>query len=291
MPKVAAIQMCSSHIVNENLIQAKALIKEAAENGAKLIVLPEMFAIMGINAKDKVVVKEKFNSGIIQDFLSEQARTHNIWIVGGTIPIACEIENKIRAASILFNDQGEITARYDKIHLFDVEVSKEEIYKESDSTQPGEDLVVVETPVGKIGMSVCYDIRFPELYRCLFNKGAEIFVIPSAFTVKTGEAHWELFSRSRAVENFAYVIGAAQGGTHSSGRKTFGNSLIIEPWGNITAKNEGINPGVIYTEIDLSKLYETRKAIPVDRHQKIFFDTPRLITNDNCSNKIHNFYK
>jgi len=276
MHKVAAIQMCSSHLVEENLSTASSLILEAANNGAKLIVLPEMFAIMGLNPNDKVTVREPLGKGIIQSFLSDQAKKNDVWIIGGTIPIECDNNNKVRASSLVFNNDGINVARYDKIHLFDVTVSETEIYKESDTTEPGNDLVVIETPFGKLGLAVCYDVRFPELFRCLFNKGAEIIALPSAFTVKTGEAHWELLSRSRAVENFCYVIGACQGGTHSNGRKTYGNSIIVEPWGSIVSKQEGIKSGVIYSTIDLMKLNEIRKSIPVAQHQKIFFDVSKL---------------
>ncbi len=272
MPIIAAIQMCSSNVVEENLLTSAKLIAEAAKNDAKLVVLPEMFAIMGLKTTDKVDVKEKFKEGAIQLFLSEQAKKNSIWIIAGTIPIECSDANKVSAASIVFDDNGNIVARYDKIHLFDVSVTETEVYKESDTTMPGNKIVVVQTPVGKIGLSVCYDIRFPELFRCLANSGAEIFSVPSAFTVKTGEAHWELLTRSRAVENFSYVIGACQGGTHASGRSTYGNSLIVDPWGTVVAKKSGSTQGVIYADIDLAKLYEIRKSIPVFQHQKIFCD-------------------
>jgi len=276
MYKIAAVQMCSSHIVEENLVSAEKFIKEAITNDAKLIIFPEMFAIMGINPLDKVAVKEQYGNGKIQSFLCEQAKNNKIWIISGTIPIACNEENKIRAASLVINDSGQIVARYDKIHLFDVTISPSEIYKESATTQAGDELVVVDTPFGKIGLSVCYDIRFPELFRYLFEKGAEIIAIPSAFTVPTGEAHWELLARSRAVENFSYVIGPCQGGTHSSGRKTYWHSIIIYPWGSVIAKKEGIEAGIIYASIDLEKLYEKRKSIPIAQHQKILIDISKL---------------
>lgn len=273
---IAAIQMCSSHIVDDNLATAGRLIAEAAKNNAKIVVLPEMFAIMGAAATDKVQVREVFGKGRIQDFLAQQARDHKIWIVGGTIPIECDDQSKVRAASIVFNDKGIVVARYDKIHLFDISLSEKETYKESDTTEPGNQLVIVDTPYGKLGLGVCYDVRFPELFRFLLNKGAEIIILPSAFTVPTGEAHWELLSRARAVENFSYLVGACQGGTHSSGRKTFGNSLIVAPWGNVLAKKDGIEEGIIYAELDLAKLHEARKSIPIQDHQRIFFDISHL---------------
>lgn len=269
MPKVAAIQMCSSHIIDENLNTAALLIEEAVKNGAKLIVLPEMFPIMGKKPTDKVDAKENYGGGKIQTFLSIQARKFNVWIVGGTIPIACEDMKKIKAACIVYNNKGDAIARYDKIHLFDVNISETESYKESDTTEPGDDLIVIDTPVGKLGLSVCYDIRFSALYTYLLNQGAEIIAIPSAFTVKTGEAHWQLLARSRAVENFCYVIGACQGGLHSSGRQTYGHSLIIEPWGKIIEEITKPGNGIVYAEIDLKKLHQIRASIPINEHQKI----------------------
>ena len=157
---------------------------------------------------------------------------------GEQIPIECVDENKIRAASLVFDDTGQCVARYDKIHLFDVVLSEHEVYRESDTTEPGTNLVVINTPFGAIGLAVCYDLRFPELFRCLFNKGAEIIILPTAFTEKTGKAHWEVLARSRAIENFCYFIGACQGGVHSNGRTTYGNSIIIDPWGNIISKKK-----------------------------------------------------
>lgn len=251
---VAAIQMCSSHLIDDNINIAKQLISKAASNNAKLVVLPEMFAIMGLNPKDKILAKEKFGFGKIQDFLSEQSRKNKIWIVGGTIPIESENNEKVRASSLIFNEEGSFVARYDKIHLFDMLVSEKEAYKESDTTEPGSELIVVDTPVGRLGLGICYDIRFPEMFRDLYSKKVEIIAIPSAFTVTTGKAHWEILAKSRAVENFCYVIGSCQGGTHSSGRKTYGNSIIIAPWGNIVAKKKGVGAGVIYAGIDLGKV-------------------------------------
>jgi nitrilase len=267
--KIAAVQMCSSENIDHNLAMTDKFILEAAKNGAKLIVLPEMFAIMGLKTTDKIIKKETFKNGKIQSFLSETAKKYQTWIVGGTIPIACDNKTKIRAACIVFNNKGEIVARYDKIHLFDVVLSETETYKESDTTELGDKIIVIDTPLGKLGLTVCYDIRFPELFRCLANKGAEIVAIPSAFTVKTGEAHWQLLAQSRAVENFCYVIGSCQGGTHTNGRKTHGHSLIIEPWGNIIAKKDDTEPGVIYANIDLDHLKQVRKSIPALDHQKI----------------------
>ncbi|PIQ43210.1 MAG: hypothetical protein COV52_01715 [Gammaproteobacteria bacterium CG11_big_fil_rev_8_21_14_0_20_46_22] len=270
MTRIAAIQMCSSHNVSDNLATAKMLIAEAAEHGAKLIVLPEMFAIMGASATDKVALKEPYHSGHIQTFLAEQARNHSVWIVGGTIPISCEADDsRVRAASIVFNAAGNIVARYDKVHLFDVVVSETESYRESDTTEPGsEHVVVVDTPVGKLGLTVCYDLRFPEQFIALQKAGAEIIAVPSAFTVKTGEAHWALLTRARAVDTFCYVVGACQGGEHSGGRKTYGHSMIVDPWGVIQEEAPASGNAVIYSEINLVALSEIRKRVPVAAHRE-----------------------
>lgn len=276
MQRVAAIQMCSSHIVEDNINVAKNFIRTAASNNAQLIVLPENFAIMGLQPADKVAAKEEFGAGVIQEFLSNEAKHNNCWILGGTIPLGCDHISKVKATSLLYNNKGEMVARYDKIHLFDVDISPTEYYRESDVTDPGSELVVIETPVGKLGFGVCYDIRFPEMFRCLFNMGAEIIVLPSAFTTKTGEAHWEVLTRSCAIQNLSYLIGAAQGGTHTSGRKTHGHSLIVNPWGEIIATQHNAEPGIIYADIDLKNLHEIRKSIPIADHQRIVFDTNKL---------------
>jgi len=261
--KIAAIQLCSSDNVDKNLTVVASLIAEAAQEGAVLCVLPEMFAIIGNNASDKVSAKEVFSSGKIQDFLSAQAKKFNIWIVGGTIPIVCDQPEKVKAACIVYDNFGKVVARYDKIHLFDVILSDTESYKESDTTEPGDATVVVDTPVGRLGLAVCYDIRFPELFMELVNKGAEIIAIPSAFTVKTGEAHWQLLVRARAVDTFCYIIGSAQGGTHNNLRQTYGHTLITDPWGTIISEISESGNGIAYADIDLKKLHDIREMIPV----------------------------
>jgi predicted amidohydrolase len=269
IPKVAAIQLTSTHHVDENLKTAEALISEAASNGAQLIVLPEMFAIMGEIATDKVVVAEKYSDGKIQSFLSRCAKQYNAWIIGGTIPIQCNNKNKIRAACIVYNNNGDAVARYDKMHLFDVTVSATESYRESNTTEPGDSVVVIDTPVGKLGLAVCYDVRFPALFTQLMNRGAEIIALPSAFTIKTGQAHWHLLTRARAIDTFCYVIGSAQVGTHANGRQTYGHTLIVDPWGRITSEITEEKSGIVYTDIDLKKLHDIRNAIPIKNHQKI----------------------
>lgn len=262
MSLVAAIQMCSSDNVADNLKQAQVLIKQAVQMDARLIVLPEMFAIFGKNDQDKLRVKESYGHGPIQSFLSEQASIHQAWILGGTIPITCAASGKVRAASILYNHYGDAVARYDKSHLFDVTLSEEEQYLESNTTEAGSELIVIDTPVGKLGLGVCFDVRFPEMFLELAKLGAEIIALPSAFTMKTGEAHWELLTRSRAVDSFCYLIGAAQGGLHAGGRKTYGHSLIVDPWGEMIASLNNDAPGVIVANVDLESLHHIRRAIP-----------------------------
>lgn len=269
LSKIAAVQMCSSHNVEENLETAKKLIQEAASNKASLVVLPENFAIIGLEALDRIKHKEKFGQGMIQTFLSNVAKKNDVWLVGGTIPIACDNDNKVRATCLVYDNKGNLAARYDKIHLFDAIVSETEIHKESDVVEPGNNIVVVETPIGKIGLAVCFDVRFADHFRSLFDRGAEIIVLPSAFTVKTGEAHWELLTRCRAIDTFSYFVGAGQGGTHTSGRKTYGHSLIVDPWGKILAKKDDLSPGVIYSEINLDHLYKVRKSIPLSSEKML----------------------
>lgn len=271
MQKIAAIQMCSSYNVDENLMTAEKLISEASKNGAQLVVLPEMFAIMGRVATDKAMIAEKYHDGKIQSFLSDCAKKYNLWIVGGTIPIQCEDKHKVRAACIVYDNTGNAVARYDKIHLFDVQLSETEKYQESDTTEAGDTIVVIDTPVGKLGLAVCYDIRFFSLFTELMNHGAEIIAIPAAFTVKTGEAHWELLTRARAVDTFCYIVGSAQSGTHDNGRQTYGHSLIVGPWGTVVSEITEPNVGIAYADIDLEKLHEIRNKIPALQHRKLLY--------------------
>lgn len=268
MTKIAAIQMSSSNNVDENLRTASSLIHSAAMNGAKLIVLPEMFAIMGETATDAVNVQEDFGRGKIQDFLRDQARQHRVWIVGGTIPLASKNPNKIRAACLVYDDQGNVVARYDKAHLFDATLCSSECYKESHTAEPGHEIVIVSTPFGKLGLAVCYDVRFSEMFVEFLKQGVEIIAIPAAFVEKTGIAHWHVLLRARAIENFSYVIGANQCGTHASKRRTFGHSMIVNPWGTILDEACAPENTLVYGEIDLADLHEKRKAIPVVEHRK-----------------------
>lgn len=268
MSKVAAIQMSSTSSVDENLKTVALLIAEAAMNGAKLVVLPEMFAIMGKKAADAVNEKEVFGAGKIQDFLSAQAKRHQVWIVGGTIPVTSSHPNKFRAACLVYNSEGQVAARYDKAHLFDAVLSPTESYKESDTAEHGNELVIIPTPFGKLGIAVCYDLRFSEIFLEFFRQGVEIIAVPAAFVEKTGLAHWHLLLRARALENFSYVIGSNQCGTHASDRRTYGHSLVVGPWGEIIDEVTTTVNGIAYSDIDLTYLREKRKAIPVIEHMK-----------------------
>lgn len=266
--QVAVIQMTSNANINANLIRAEQLVLDAVNTGAKLIVLPEMFAIMGVDQLDKVKVRETFGQGVIQDFLSQQAAKHRIWLVGGTIPLAVpDSPEKVHAACLLFDEQGKVAARYDKVHLFDVSIEATcETYQESKTTFPGKEIVVVPTPFGKLGLAVCYDVRFPEFFRAMSREQVELVVLPAAFTYTTGAAHWELLIRARAIENQIYLLAAAQTGVHDNGRKTYGHSMIVDPWGSVKASlPEG--EGVITTDTDLVYLHKLRKEFPVLSHR------------------------
>ncbi len=268
MPKVAAIQMTSTSDVQHNFYVVEKLLQEAADLGVKLAVLPEMFPLQSPEAWGKLTIAESLGNGPIQEFLSQQAKKHHVWIVGGTIPIKTNNPKKVYAASLIFDDNGYQIACYNKIHLFDVIISKQEKYRESETTEPGNILSLVDSPVGKLGLGVCYDIRFPEMFRCLFNQGAEIFAIPCAFTEKTGKAHFEVLMRARAIENFSYVIAACQTGDHGNGRRTYGHSMIISPWGEILDKLEA-EEGLVVADIDLLFLKKIRADISIEKHQKM----------------------
>ncbi len=269
MTTVACIQMASGPNVGANLLEAERLIGMAVDKGAKLIVLPENFAIMGKEESDKVAVRESDDGGPIQDFLSQQATKQGIWLVGGTVPMVAKADNKIRAACLLYDDQGNLAARYDKIHLFDVSlVDSDERYAESEAIESGDEAVVVETPFGKLGLAVCYDLRFPELFRTMLDQGMDIIAMPSAFTAITGKAHWSILVRARAIENLCYVLAAGQGGYHVSGRETYGHSMIVDPWGQVM--NELANgSGLVCADIDLERLTNIRRTFPVLEHRNI----------------------
>ena len=263
--KVAAVQMVSSHEPERNLAVAGELIADAARQGARLIGLPEYFCLMGMRDGDKVAIREADGDGPIQKFLSQTAARHGIWLVGGTAPLASADPGRVRNACLVYDDQGRRVARYDKIHLFGFQNGAER-YDESVTIEAGRTAVTLASPFGKLGLSVCYDLRFPELYRALAP--VDIIFVPSAFTATTGRAHWETLLRARAIENLAYVVAPAQGGAHSNGRATWGHSMIIDPWGEILASRvEGA--GVVIAEIDLSKNAKVRANLPALEHRII----------------------
>ncbi len=270
MSKCAAIQMASSPNISFNLIEAERLIASAVGAGAKLVALPENFALMGKSELDKVDHKEQEGSGPIQDFLANLAKKFAVWIVAGTLPIAdTDDEKKVLSACLIYNSIGERVARYDKIHLFDVHIpGTEEIYRESDTITKGNSPLVIDSPFGKLGIAICYDLRFPELFRTMQDQGMEILILPSAFTEKTGAAHWELLLRARAVENLCYVIAPNQGGFHINGRQTYGHSMLVDPWGTVLDCKKS-NAGFAAAEIDLARLQKTRESFPVLQHRQI----------------------
>jgi predicted amidohydrolase len=262
MGKVAAIQMTSSHIVADNLAAAGDLLREAKDLGCDIACLPENFSFIGLRDVDKLQVAEPDGDGAVQTFLSDIARELKMWILGGTIVIRGDTDRRVANSSLLIDAAGKRVARYDKIHLFDVTIpGRDEKYRESTHVTPGRKPVIADTPVGKLGLSVCYDMRFPELYRELVLQGAEWLAMPAAFTVPTGRAHWETLLRARAIENLCYVVAPAQSGAHTSGRETYGDSLIIDYWGQVLTRLER-GTGVITAEIDLAKEAETRTRFP-----------------------------
>jgi len=266
---VAAIQMASGPNVQANLDQAEKLIAEAVSQSAGLVVLPENFSFMGKSDHERLAVAEDDGDGVVQTFLADQAKKHSVWLVGGTVPIKSGQANKIYASCILFNDQGERVARYDKIHLFDVHLEEaDESYTESETTTPGDEVVVVDTPFGRLGLAICYDLRFPELFRTMMNMNMEICAIPSSFTANTGKAHWEVLVRARAIENLCYIIAAGQGGYHVSGRETHGNSAVVNPWGQVL-NHMGKGAGVVSSKIDIQGLHATREHFPVLKHRRL----------------------
>ncbi len=265
MVKVAGIQMASSPQVASNLTEAERLIALATEQGAKIVVLPEYFCIMGTKESDKVAVRENPNEGPIQHFLSKMAREYKVWLIGGTVPLVSNFPNKVRNSCLVYNDKGEQVARYDKIHLFGLDLGTEH-YHEENTIESGDTVVVVDTPYGKIGLSICYDLRFPELYRAMGE--VDIIVIPSAFTETTGKAHWESLIRARAIENLCYVIAPAQGGYHLSGRETHGNSMIVDPWGVILDRLPR-GSGVVIANINRDYQTSLRNSLPALKHKTI----------------------
>ncbi len=264
MARVAVVQMNSSHIVKDNLRELEPFFQKASEGGAELLVLPENFAFMGIQAGDKLLIAEEPGEGEIQLAVSALAKRYSMWVIAGSIFMSYS-KQRVKASCMVYNHHGETIDRYDKIHLFDAKVSEQEPHQESLTIAPGNKPVVVDTPVGRIGLSICYDLRFPELYRQLVIEGAELFTVPSAFTAITGAAHWEALLRARAIESLCYVLAPNQGGLHTNGRYTHGHSMIVDPWGKIISEQpEGV--GVIFADIDLKRLQQLRQQFPCNDH-------------------------
>lgn len=264
----AAIQMTSSSELAANLEKAARLIAKAAEQGAKLVVLPENFALMGRTERDKLSIMEPLGQGPIQDFLASAADQFDLWLVGGSIPLRSQDPAKAYAACLIYGPGGTLKGRYDKIHLFDVNLpGTDESYRESHTIAAGDCPLLLATPFGKLGVAICYDIRFPEFIRALSAQGLEILAVPAAFTARTGAAHWEVLLRARAIENQCFVIAAAQTGTHKSGRQTYGHSMIIDPWGNVLARL-GREEGVCLATLDLNALGQIRRDFPVLTHRR-----------------------
>jgi len=261
--RVAAIQMISTTRVEENLQAAGALIAEAAAQGADLVALPEYFPIMGRRDSDKIAAREVDGSGPIQDFLAETASKHGIWVIGGSMPLVASVEDKVLNTCLVFNPQGARVARYDKIHLFGFQKG-EERYNESATIEPGRQPVTFDTPFGRVGLSICYDLRFPELFRALGE--IDLLVLPAAFTEVTGRAHWEILLRARAIENQCYVLAIGQGGVHENRRETHGNSMLIDPWGEVIARREK-GAGVVIGELDHARIAEVRTSLPALTHR------------------------
>ena len=275
----AVIQLCSSPDLKKNLDEAEKWMIAAVNQGADLLLLPENFAFMG-HTNYSVSVKEQQRQQYREDpknspslrFLQAFAIRHQVWIIGGSIPLAIANSMKITNTCFVVDSSGKVQGRYDKIHLFDVDLDGESPYRESNMVKAGQAAVLVDTPFGKIGLALCYDLRFPELFRALSAQGASILTIPAAFTLTTGQSHWEVLLRARAIENFAYVLAAGQEGIHGNGRHTFGHSMVVEPWGHVIAQcPEG--PGFVLAELQPPRVLRCRERIPCLNH-RVGFSPP-----------------
>jgi len=264
----AALQMASSPNVSANLLETRRLIEKAAGQGAQLMVLPENFAFMGMEDADKLSIAEDEGSGPIQDFLAKTSERCKVWLVGGTMPMRAS-KGKVRASCLVYDERGTRVGRYDKIHLFDVNVpGTDETYRESATIEGGNRSLVLDTPFGKLGVAICYDLRFPEQFRQMAESGMDILAVPAAFTAQTGAAHWDILVRARSVENLCYTIASNQGGFHVSGRETYGHSMIVDPWGKTLASLSS-GAGVVCAEIDGDRLEKVRAAFPVLTHRRL----------------------
>lgn len=264
--KIASVQMTSSHIVNDNLKKAEEFIIQAAKEGAQIVILPEYFALLDKDEYTKIGVAEIPKKGKVQQKIAELAKENKVYIVAGTIPMQSPVKQKIYNSLIVFDPQGEQIGRYNKVHLFNY-TSNDEAYHEDKTIVPGKDVLVIDTPFARIGFAICYDLRFPELFRKMDR--VDMIILPAAFTYTTGKAHWEILCRARAIENQCYFVSSAQTGDHPSGRKTFGHSMVINPWGEIIASLDE-NEGVLYSEIDFGKMENIRQQLPALNH-RVFF--------------------
>lgn len=264
---IAAIQMTAGPKVLANLKEAARLIDIAVSKGARLVALPEYFCIMGMKDADKVAVREEAGSGPIQEFLSGTAKRHGIWLVGGSVPLVSSKPDKVRNSCLVYDNSGKQVARYDKIHLFNLVLGKER-YAEEKTIEAGNEVVTLESPFGRIGLSICYDLRFPELYRSMGK--VDVIFAPSAFTAITGKAHWETLIRARAIENLAYMIAPAQSGLHVNGRETYGNSMIVDPWGVVLDRLPH-GSGVVLANINHSYQTSVRNSLPALKHRTLHF--------------------
>ncbi|NOX26827.1 MAG: carbon-nitrogen hydrolase family protein [Gammaproteobacteria bacterium] len=266
--------MASGPSVSANLMESERLINIAVERGAKIVVLPENFSFMGMAENEKLRVAEVDGAGLVQDFLSAQASKHGIFLIGGTIPLSTKSPKHIRAACLVYDSSGERVARYDKMHLFDVNLEESnEQYAESETIEPGDEVCCVDTPYGRLGLAVCYDLRFPEQFRQMAESGIDIIVLPSAFTAITGKAHWQHLVCARAIENLCYLIAPNQGGYHVSGRESYGHSMVIDPWGGIVDSLDS-GAGVVVAEIDRDVIDRVRKNFPVLEHRRLGCRSP-----------------
>ena len=265
MTTVAAVQMVSTPQVSDNLATVRRLVGEAAAAGADLVALPEYWPIMGMSDLDKVAHAEQPGNGPIQDCMAGLAREHGVWLIGGTLPLVSQEDGKVLNTTLVYDPQGRAVSRYDKIHLFGFNKGSES-YDEARTIVPGETIGGFEAPFGRVGLSICYDLRFPELFRAMGE--CALIVVPAAFTHTTGRAHWEVLLRARAIENQCYVLAAAQGGLHENGRRTFGHSMLIDPWGEVkSVLPEG--EGVVSGELDPAFLAGVRESLPALRHRKM----------------------
>jgi len=266
--KIAAVQMVSGPEIEANLAEADRLLAAAAAGGAALAVLPEYFCLIGRRDTDKLAVAEALGVGPIQRFLADAARRHGLWVVGGTLPIRGGDPGHVFNRCTVWAPDGTLAGQYDKIHLFAFAQGAER-YDEGRVLQPGGTPVALQAGPLRLGLSVCYDLRFPELYRALMHPPCDLIAVPSAFTVPTGRAHWELLLRARAVENQCYVVAAAQGGEHATGRRTWGHSLIVDPWGELLAERTEDGPGVVLADVDLDRMADVRARLPALAHRRL----------------------